>query len=113
MQQKTHRSFYEEIFGDIELAVQSDKNPMYLLQQPSQQWQHLNIYLSCGVDDFLRNENQKMVTALSQARVQHTYEEWEGGHDWTFWDRSIERFLEWLTLPFSTEGMHSGHIKEE
>ena len=40
----------------------------------------------------------------------HLYEEGPGSHTWDFWDRYIQKVLEWLPLDNQEEGLSSGHV---
>ncbi len=54
------------------------------------------IYLACGAQDPLVLEmNRSFHAYLGRTGVSHTYEEWDGGHDWTFWDTALNRFFAW------------------
>ena len=69
------------------------------------------IYMACGTDDSLIKENRDYRDFLLQQRINVTYEEGPGAHEWDFWDRYIERVLEWLPLDKKNEGLSSGHIE--
>lgn len=54
------------------------------------------LYQWCGTDDFLYRQN---ITFRDHARAKGlalTYEEGPGGHEWSCWDRQIQRVVEWL-----------------
>ena len=44
-------------------------------------------------------------------RVDVTYEEGPGVHDWLFWDKYIYKALQWLPLDDKSEGIHSGNVQ--
>lgn len=55
------------------------------------------VYQSCGVEDFLYEDNIKFREHLAQLNwPEHTYSEFPGGHTWEVWDREILRVLDWL-----------------
>ena len=56
------------------------------------------LYLSCGLDDFLLEENERFSASLDGLGWAHTYETWEGAHEWSFWDASIEKALRFFSL---------------
>lgn len=55
------------------------------------------LYLTCGFSDFLYEENTHYRALLDRVGYSYTYEEWEGGHEWDFWDASIKKAIAWLT----------------
>lgn len=54
------------------------------------------IYLSCGEEDFLYEINQEMHRYLNSLAIPHRYDHRSGDHNWDFWDRSIQDFLEYM-----------------
>ncbi|MBQ9941586.1 MAG: esterase family protein [Christensenellaceae bacterium] len=45
---------------------------------------------TCGTEDFLYEDNKRLKMALDGAGYGHTYLEWPGGHEWPFWNKSLE-----------------------
>ena len=56
------------------------------------------LYQCCGTEDFIYADNQKFRKFIEPLKLPYTYEEGPGGHEWKYWDRQIERILEWLPL---------------
>ncbi|MBP3936993.1 MAG: esterase family protein [Clostridia bacterium] len=54
------------------------------------------IYLTCGLSDELYPQTQRYRQQLDFLRVPYVYDEWPGGHEWGFWDRSIRHFLQFI-----------------
>jgi S-formylglutathione hydrolase FrmB len=54
------------------------------------------LFMGCGTEDFLYQDNVKFHDFLNQKGVQHTYMESPGVHDWAFWDAYIQKVLAWL-----------------
>ena len=46
-----------------------------------------------GTKDFLYEMNQDFRKHLSESGIETCYDEWEGIHDWHFWNVAIEKFL--------------------
>ncbi|MGI8671330.1 MAG: alpha/beta hydrolase [Luteitalea sp.] len=44
----------------------------------------------CGVDDQLIEENRALHRALDARGIRHTYEEFPGTHEWSYWETHIE-----------------------
>ncbi len=54
------------------------------------------LYMACGVDDFIYEVNQKYLKFLNDEKIPVTYEEGPGAHEWNFWDKYLERSINWL-----------------
>lgn len=57
------------------------------------------LYQCCGTEDFLYGENVRFRDHARGLGLELTYEEGPGTHEWGYWDRHIQRVLEWLPLP--------------
>lgn len=90
-------SVYEKAFGSPEL-VQGSENDLFAaaenLKKSKQQCPDL--YISCGLQDDIYPQSQEFIKCLRCLEIPFTYEEWNGEHDWTFWDESIRRALKWF-----------------
>jgi len=51
------------------------------------------IYLDCGTEDFLIQNNRDFVALLSEKKVPHEYRQLPGVHNWQYWDRQVQEFL--------------------
>ncbi|PWJ43888.1 alpha/beta hydrolase [Sediminitomix flava] len=47
----------------------------------------------CGTTDELIDFNRKLHTDLEQSNIEHSYQEFEGGHEWKYWQEHIEDTL--------------------
>ena len=54
------------------------------------------LFIQCGTEDFLYDDNQRFMTYLDEKGIHYKYEEGPGEHDYAFWDKAIERTIEWL-----------------
>lgn len=105
------RSFARSIFGDLDKAEESDKNPKWLAKKLKEEGKNIpRIYLTCGLQDSLLEANREMRDFLKEQGADVTYVEGEGAHEWDFWNRSIKDVLEWLPLEGSQAGMNSGNV---
>jgi putative tributyrin esterase len=52
------------------------------------------LYIDCGTEDFLFQNNRDFVVLLLEKKVPHEFRELPGGHTWTFWDAQVQEFLE-------------------
>jgi len=51
------------------------------------------LYVSCGNWDFLLETSRDFHELLDKLKIRHVYVEGEGGHIWSFWQRSLVDFL--------------------
>ena len=56
------------------------------------------LYQWCGTEDFLYADNLRFRDAARKVGLPLTYEDSPGGHEWSQWDRQIQRVLAWLPL---------------
>ncbi len=63
-----------------------------------------SLYLSCGTEDFLLDDNTAFVTAAEQNSVNLVTDFRPGTHEWGYWDRSIQDVLGWLPIRDSQAG---------
>ena len=54
------------------------------------------LWLSCGAQDDLLEENIALVDGLRQADIPAYFDQPPGAHNWDFWDREIQRVIDWL-----------------
>lgn len=50
----------------------------------------------CGTEDFLYEENQTFRRTAEQAGYGHIYMESPGGHEWPYWDRAVQRAIQFF-----------------
>lgn len=108
---RVNMQFEEGLFGDLEKAVVSDKNPIWLAKQLAGKQNLPDIYIACGTEDYLLPHSRNFRDLLLKNGFCVTYEEGPGGHDWDFWDTYIKKALDWLPLENISRGMNSGNVK--
>ena len=87
--------YYRECFGELKNLIQSDNNPETLVKRLLEQKSTLpEIYMACGTDDFLLENNRQFHDFLLSCGVNHTYIESKGAHDMTFWNEYAVKFAE-------------------
>ena len=105
------KKYYESLFGDITKLKESGKD-YYALVKKIPHDQLPKMYMCIGTDDFLLATNRKYRDFLLEEKVDLTYEEGPGNHEWDFWDRYILKILDWLPLNKKDEGLNSGHVSK-
>lgn len=108
------RGYAEDVFGDFDKVMESDKNPVWLAKELRRQGKEIpEIYQSIGTEDTLLVPNQRMHKELVNEGCNITYVEKPGGHDWDFWGEQIKEVLNWLPLSEAEKGINSGNIGVE
>ena len=108
--------FRECLFGDMDEAIRSDKNPRVLVERLAAMKKENpetplpKIYMAIGEDDFLLKSNHIYKKLFEDGGFDLTYIEAPGDHNWDFWDTYIKTAIEWLPLGEGSEGMGSGNI---
>lgn len=52
------------------------------------------IYLDCGTEDFLIQNNRDFVALLTEKKISHEYRQLPGAHTWQYWETQIQQFLQ-------------------
>jgi putative tributyrin esterase len=56
------------------------------------------LWIDCGSEDELLDDSRHFHAHLEKLQWAHHYEESPGAHEWAYWDRQIQRVLDWLPL---------------
>jgi putative tributyrin esterase len=88
-------SIFKASFGQQHMLLENDlfhlvsENIKHHVQMPK-------LYMACGTEDFLYQDNLKFKSYLEQNQIPFTYSESPGVHDWNFWDTFIQKVLKWI-----------------
>ena len=110
-------SFEVGIFGNLEKATVSDKNPTYLVHAlagkklSDSKLVFPKIYIACGTEDHLISHSRNFRDLLVKNGFDVTYEEAPGDHNWDFWDTYIKKAIDWLPLEDASQGINSGNVR--
>lgn len=89
--------YYHECFGDLDHVEESDSNPEVLVKRLKDSGAALpEIFMSCGTEDFLLENNREMHRFLESIEIPHTYLESPGTHDMVFWNEYAEKFIDMM-----------------
>lgn len=111
-----NRAYAESCFGDLNEAIKGDKNPKVLAKMIKEKMSNdenthfPNLYMACGTEDSLVDNNRDFRDYLKENDLPVTYEEGPGVHDWEFWDTYIKKVLDWLPLEGSAASVNSGNV---
>ncbi|MCY7374504.1 MAG: esterase family protein [Pyrinomonadaceae bacterium] len=83
------------VFGAADSPTRQQNDIFKLIKEmPADKIKNLPfIYLDCGTEDFLFQNNRSFVDVLVEKKVRHEYRQLPGVHDWKFWDAQIQEFL--------------------
>lgn len=88
--------YYIRTFGSLDRLSGSDNDPRALANKAAASGGLFpELYMACGTEDFLLQENRSFKEHLEGLGVPFTYIEEPGSHDWRFWNPQIEKALEW------------------
>jgi S-formylglutathione hydrolase FrmB len=94
----------EGIFGDLGKLRGSDNDLMHLAARLAcSRGPRPALFQCCGTEDFLYQDNLRFRDHARKLGLNLTYEEGPGTHEWGYWDRMIQRVLEWLPLKKRSE----------
>ena len=86
------------IFGDTP-PINNENDLFFLAKRLKEENIDIpELYIVCGTEDFLYEENQNFKKHLENLNIKHTYDEEPGTHEWGFWDKHIQNILNWLPL---------------
>lgn len=94
-----NRRFGDELFSAIfgpEGPVPDEDNLYYLSESRKNNPNRPRIFMGCGTEDFLYNENTLFRDKLRSLAYDLKYMESHGVHCWEFWDEYIQYVLEWM-----------------
>lgn len=89
----------EDCFGKLDELAGSEHDVFHLARKVAQR-QRLRprLYVCCGTEDFLYQDNVRFRKHAKGLGLDLTYEEGPGEHEWGYWDKQIQKVLEWLPL---------------
>ena len=92
------KGYHEQNFGtEEELRDSINDLPSMLEKQIEKGVELPRFFQCCGTEDFLYDQNVEFRDRFIN-KVDLTYYEEPGIHEWGFWDRNIQRVLNWLPL---------------
>jgi putative tributyrin esterase len=89
---------FDAVFGNRPVEGTSDDLHHLVTQSDVRAPDVPRLYVCCGTEDPLLDDNRAFVDAVRQAGGPVTAEFSPGGHDWGYWDAKIQDVLAWLPL---------------
>lgn len=98
MQQHPINDQLAMIIGSYNMQeMPADMDIHSLAEQMAEADSRPELYLACGTEDSLLDENRELHELLDATGYSHDYFETPGSHDWDFWNEYLEKALSWLT----------------
>lgn len=89
--------YYRECFGEPSAVLESTANPEFLADRLLAEGRRLpEIYMCCGTEDFLLENNRQFHRFLESRSIPHEYRESPGTHDMPFWNEYTEKIIRWM-----------------
>ena len=89
--------YYRQCFGELDRVLESDNNPETLAHKLKASGKKLpGIYMCCGTEDFLVENNRELHRFLTGEGIKHEYHEAPGHHDMAFWSEHIVKVIDWM-----------------
>jgi S-formylglutathione hydrolase FrmB len=85
------------VFGDL-AALPGSANDLIAQLNALSAPPDTDFYLCCGTEDYLYADSITFRNAALKKGLKLIYEESAGEHEWGFWDRYIQRVLDWLPI---------------
>ena len=83
--------FVEEPLDNYTQNVSTDEDVFLTMSKNSDQLPQL--HFDCGKDDLLIEHNRKLHQQLLDIGIQHSYHEFEGAHEWEYWEEHLKDTL--------------------
>lgn len=88
-------SLWEDIFGPSD-QIPGSCNDLHALAAGLDPKIRPRLYMWCGTEDFLYDQNLGFRDYLCRLSYDLTYKESSGDHSWKYWDIQIQDILNWL-----------------
>lgn len=94
------RTYWQGVFGELDDLSGSEHILTNVVGEHDGQ---TKFYAWCGEEDFLYPSTQTAVDELTKRRLELTYDHAPGTHDWYYWEKQVEVFLEMLPINYVKE----------
>ena len=89
--------FYQEQFGDLDKAPESDVNAEWQYKQNVEKGiENPRIFMACGTEDFGIANNRDLARFFQEQGADIEFYEAPGIHNWSFWIPAAEKGIEFL-----------------
>lgn len=89
--------YYRLMFGESGSPEEESADLEGLIRKLEERGAEIpRLYLACGEQDFLNRPNREFVDFLKGSRVEFSYLEGEGEHNFIYWNRHLEPGIRWM-----------------
>lgn len=86
----THKEQFRELLGErLDAWSDAEEDRSVLAAMLRNRHKLPPVRFDCGTEDFLLGENRELHRALDVAGIAHVYEEFTGGHTWSYWEEHL------------------------
>lgn len=101
--EKMIQSFGEKLLMDFSSAfgpelMPSPSDDLLTLAEKSAPSSLPNLYLTCGTEDPFYQNHLRFCKELQAKAINYTFEEWQDNHDFSFFDRSLKKTIDFFNL---------------
>lgn len=90
---------WSHAFDGVPMGKETSTDMGWLAEQAMRNTQTApKLFLACGTEDFLYEENCQYHQHLNTIGYEHVFNVKPGDHNWDFWDSEIQQVLSWLPL---------------
>jgi enterochelin esterase-like enzyme len=83
--------FVEEPLSDYTTQSAEELDPLHWMRRNRSELPPIR--MDCGLDDPLLAANRRFHQSLLDEGIEHTYDEFPGGHEWPYWELHVEKTL--------------------
>lgn len=85
-----------------------ERSAWHLIERAPEEARKLPLYITVGSSDHWAETNRRFHDMLTSLRIEHGFEESEGGHDWRYWRGQLPKHVAWhaerLRARFAEDG---------
>ena len=90
-------TYYQYYFGDPQKIEMSDFNPKFLARRQKEAGVKLpGVYVICGDQDGMLKESVELHATFEELGYRTNLLIGPGGHNWAFWNSTLDRSFEWI-----------------
>ncbi|SYW05599.1 putative Acetyl esterase (xynC) [Oenococcus oeni] len=98
------KKYWQGVFGDLDKVVGSKNDLFALAKKQSEGKAELpKLFAWIGLEDSLYPANQFAIPTFRKFGYEVNYQTSHGRHEWYYWNKQIEKVLEWLPIDYIKE----------
>lgn len=85
----------DAIFGPAGSEIRKANDPFDLVRRatPERIKTYPFLYIDCGTEDFLLQNNRDFIALLVEKKIPHEYRQLPGAHNWIYWNNQLGEFM--------------------